>query len=60
MIKDSQSEYFTDERSGSDQEDSDREFDAIVALDHLLKQVEEHTVGGDPREYHSNILELFE
>lgn len=60
MIKDSQSEYFTDERSGSDQEDSDREFDAIVALDHLLKQVEEHKVGGDPREYHANILALVE
>ena len=49
MIKDSQPEYFTDERSGSEQ-DSDKEFDAIVALDHLLKQVQEHTVG-ESREY---------
>ena len=38
MVKRDEQEYFTDERSGTEDE---AEFDAIVAVDHLSKQIDE-------------------
>lgn len=50
-------EYLTDERSGDDVTDSDREFEDIVELDNILKSILDSTL--EVSDLHAKISQLF-
>jgi tRNA splicing ligase len=49
--------YQSDERSGDEVTDSDKEFDEIVELDNIIKSILESTL--EVNELHSKIVSLF-
>ena len=47
LVRQSSAQYIPDQRSGTDNSDDEREFDAIVVVDKLVKALDEHSFRSD-------------